>query len=491
MEKLYLHLPPKGVICSALFLLLSVINNIILLFQSPVAVGNDGYYYVIQVNTFLNRGDFYFSSQTPFVLWVFSFLALIWGDTVSAIKIGAIIFHVLLNSGLLILIFITTRNIWLGLLSMIIESLSNLHRFLIGEFLNNSGALVFLIWSFICIVRFFQTKKKGWLISFLFTLIGAVFSHRSIIPLLLMICASSALAYLYLYSTKRKEKIYAILLFGFAFLLPLFLSWQSVFKLPIWIESNFLKFPQMPFWSVSVAESSMLMLALGIFILLCWRIPESLKQNEEALLFLSVMVLSLLTTLNPFLDHTKGFLSIVGRFDSLAFLQTAIVIPTLFAILIKHSRRGALIFSLIFSILLFWSFFTPLPLAMRKGYLQKREKLVQELPEMRKKMCIKPLVIAKHGEQFLVTAISGISSQQKIPVHNEYECVYWLIHQPEIEYSLIFAESVVSVSGDFILVKDSAMRKAFEEMNNEERRLFMLSNPHLQELINVGRSNVR
>jgi hypothetical protein len=125
---------------SKFFLLISVLLLLLcydtfLLFRSSTAIGVDGYYYVIQVNSFLENGDIYFPSSTPIILYFLSSLSFISGDIVLGIKLGIIILEFFLYLGVFSLIKNLTKNFFIGSLEICFLSISGLHYFLSVSFL--------------------------------------------------------------------------------------------------------------------------------------------------------------------------------------------------------------------------------------------------------------------------------------------------------------------------------------------------------------------
>jgi len=298
---------------------------------------------------------------------------------------------------------------------------------------------------------------------------------------------SFAVLYAYLWlnyaaNTKRQVVFGLIILFLLAF--PSVLASQAFFVLPDWLLFELLRYPQNPFRSLILMESLMLLILSGATLAILFVKSEILRNSLSGLILVSIVVWSLLITLNPFLNHQTGIIGIVARLDALAYLQTAIAIPLLISLLFSNSKKIAPGIAGLFLPLLILRLFVPLPLGLRSEYLQTREKLSSELPVMRRQICEKPLIVAQHGEEFLATAILGLPSQQKPPVENQYQCVFWLIHQRKADYQIIFDKSIVSSNGDFTLVEDSEMKKDFEIMSIEERQKLISENPHLRFLFN-------
>ncbi|MGI8641506.1 MAG: hypothetical protein ACR2MG_16370 [Pyrinomonadaceae bacterium] len=456
-----------------------------LLFQSPVSVGIDGYYYVLQVNSLREFGHLYFPTNLPLVLYFLTAISFLTSDAIFAVKLGAIILQVLLCLGAAALLQTTTKNAWLAAFGVFLIAFSVLHLYFLSEFLSNLGALMCLIWSAFGIIRTLQTKKKPWLVFSGLMLFAAILSHRSAFGLIILISFAVLFAYLWLnYTTNTKQRF----IFGLIILLllvsPFVLAWQTLFTLPIWLSSELSKYPQNPFRSLNLMESLMLLIASGATLIILCAKPEVLRKSLSGLILLSIVVWSLLVTLNPFLNHQTGITGIVARLDALAYLQAAIAIPLLLSLLFPYSKKFAFVVVGLLLPLLILRLFAPLPLGLRTEYLQTREKLIRELSVMRRQICEKPFIIAPHGEQFLIMATIGVPSQQKPPLENQYQCVFWLIHQPETDYQTVFDKSITSSDGDFTLVEDSEMKRVFEMMSIEESRALVSKNSHLKFLSN-------
>jgi hypothetical protein len=159
-------------------------------------------------------------------------------------------------------------------------------------------------------------------------------------------------------------------------------------------------------------------------------------------------------------------------------LQLAVAIPLVLFILQRFSTKSAIIAGLIFLPFIIWSYFLPLPMALRSESLGKREKLVKELAEVKNSLCENTFILAPHGEQFVVTAITRIPSQQTPPIDSNISCLYWLIYQPKSEKKIDFSDSIKT--GDFVLVEDKFLLQTLEKLTAQDLRELFINNPHLQ-----------
>jgi hypothetical protein len=452
------------------------------LFQSSAATGVDGYYYFLQVETLRNEGHLYFPTNTALVLYLLTAVSYLTQDTILAIKIGAVLMHLLLALGVMALIAAITRNAWFGLCGLVITCFSGLHLYLISEFLSNLGALVFFVWAAWAIAKFVQKKRPVWLILSVSLLLAAIFSHRSMIGLIILNSSTISVAYLVMtasFKSHSKSLTLAIVLILFA--LPLLLAWQPFFALPLRLKEELLRIPRLPLRQVDLAERWMLVGFLVTTLLVLFRYRHVSLNNAAGLALVSMVLWGFALTLNPFLNHHTGVEGIVGRLGIISYLQVAIAVPILLSVLFEVSKTIFLIAALFFLALLALScfaYFAPIPLSLRTRYLQDREILVRELPKLRDQLCEKPFIMARHGDEFLITAALRIPSRSTPPTEQQ-QCVYWLIYQPPT--ALAFAPGSIGIpKSEFLLIEDKSLRQILISLDPRQYRQLLAVNSHLR-----------
>ena len=146
-------------------LALGLARDAYLLFSFSVAVGTDGYYYVLQVQELITHGRLYFPSDTPLIFYVLALPGILTGDPVVAVKISTLAFHLLLCVGIYALVSAIARNDRLGVLGGSVTALSAMHLYMIVEFIKNLGALTFLVWGAWAAFRCSQTRQARWGVS--------------------------------------------------------------------------------------------------------------------------------------------------------------------------------------------------------------------------------------------------------------------------------------------------------------------------------------
>lgn len=441
-------------------------RDCVLLFQFEGPAGVDGYYYALQIDTLKNSGNLYFSTFTPLILYFLTLLSFLTQNSILAVKLGALLIHASMSISAMALVTTLTRNSWFSLFGLFI-GLSNLHLYMISEFITYAGALTLLFWSAFCLLKAIQTRKYGWNIVSALLLILALFSHRSIIGILFIAGLVTLSAYLLM-----TRKIVGGLVTAFLFLFPLILSRQVVYSFPGGISNELANFPQNPFRSLIIAESLIILAVIIAAFAIVFFKREALRKDPSGIVLVSIALFCLLITLNPFWNHQTGLLGIVARLDLLIYIQAAVAVPVLLTLLYSYSKKIVLVPAALFLWLFVGSFLTQLPVGLRPEYLQAREKLSRDLSSMKSEMCETPYVIAQHGEQFLATYVLGVPAGQTRPTDDRYQCILWLVHGMKNENN--------SENEGSSLIEDSEMAEYLKALSNERRPIVMRNNPHLR-----------
>lgn len=459
-----------------------------LLFRYPVAVGADGYYYVLQIHELLNYGHLYFPTRTPLIFYALALLSLVIGNIVTAIKLGSIVLQVLLCVGIYALVSAITRNRWLGVLGGAIAALSAIHFFMIAEFVKNLGALTLLIWSGWSAVRASQSHQVRWVVLSVVLLVAAIFSHISIWAIALSFLALMLLLHwLIIRASSRHGRLAGLSVILLLAILPALIAVQKFVALPAWIAGEFFTQPR---WPISVASPvgkiemvALLFVAPAILFLIARH-----RQISPAPPFIPVMAAvalwSLLITLNPFLNHDVRQFGIVGRLDHLSYLQVAILVPALFY-LIRHVFRQAslLTFSLILVFVLA-SMSAPLPKGLQPIVLLQRAEMLRTLPLQKPQLRDNALLIARHGDEFIVTYSLDLPAQQLFPP-NRSRPVYWLLHHVKGQYltSNMIVVMDEGVDSCLVLVKHENLDQWLPVVDYDERKSLLAENPHLADYL--------
>lgn len=200
----------------------ALLRDVYLLFRYSAAVGVDGYYYVLQIESLYAHRGLLFPTTTPLGLYLLKAIRSWTNDPTSALKLGALAFHLSICLGIHTLVKLVTRSRLYALCGTAIVATSNLHLFFLSEFLSNSVAIACLIWS--ACFAFLAKQRKGKL-AFAGTGLCAsiaIFSHRSSIFLLAVFAGSFGLFRLIAFpdSTRSRKVIGWALLATLAFCSP-------------------------------------------------------------------------------------------------------------------------------------------------------------------------------------------------------------------------------------------------------------------------------
>lgn len=463
------------------------IRDAYLLSQHNVAVGIDGYYYVLQIDTLKNEHRLYFHTRTPFVLYGLGVINHFTNGSVAAVKAGAVLLHALLSLGIFALILSTTRNHWLSVLGAGLALISGLHLYMIVEFISSLGALTFLVWSVWAAVRWARTRKPAWLILLVVLLAAAVFSHQLALAVAIIV-AVSLLLFRGLVSFRSHGK------YGFAALIaviaiyfaPALAKAQSVIAIPESLLPELTAVPQWPIAYDHLPETLILAVFASLALALLLGPLRPWAGTIVGSLVGSVAIWSLLVTLNPFLNGTNGWTGTVGRLRGLAYIQVALIIPGV--IWLALSVRPKIVPYLL-AVLPAFAILTTLwasPLGLQSEYLLRRARLAQRLPYLKGAVPSDSIIIAAHGDQFLVSSALGIASQRAAPASTR-PTTYWLLDAPKDQMTRVDSVRVAEhPTSKTILVDGQALGSYLQSAPDIERRTLLIYNRHLSIAYNQG-----
>lgn len=454
------------------------------LFSFPHAVGADGYYYVLQINSLLTKGHFYFPTHTPLVLYALASISYLTGDPILSVKFVSISLHALMVLGIFAFVSATTRSLWLGLTGATLALASGTHLYMIAEYVNQLGAFTLLVWGGWCGVRALNTRSRVWMLPALACLVAAGFSHRSAFPLALT--GAVALALIYLLYLQSIDRTYRFIIWVALLLLwcaPAVLASQTFISLPTWFQEELLTRPGLPLGRAAVAEQIILMVVSPSVLILLFFQRHKSRDRLATVILGSVALLSLLITVNPFLNYSKA-MSFAWRLSVMAYIQVAILVPGLLW-LVYPSRKAALLIAAFVLPLMAGSRVYAQPFGLRSDYLSARAAMLQRLPLYRQQLEPNPLIISPHGEQFVVTHALDVPAQQKRPEDGQPRTVYWLLHSVRPNFLLPSVLVVMQErKGTYtVLAKDSDVRRQLKTLSEGERRWLLMNNPLLNEVM--------
>jgi len=469
-----------------LVLTVGAYGDYLVLFSSPAAVGLDGYYYVLQVDG-LTKGGLFFSSHTPVIFYYLACVRFFLGNTIIAIKVGTIILELMLCLGIGCLLIKVTKSWSLGILGAGYTALAGLHRFMIGEFVNNLGALSFIVAAIFCLesARQSANKRFWWLTgSLLFFLIG-IGSHRSAVFLFVAIglAACGGLALRKATRERRKWALLALLgLFVVMYFSPYLALVQPFIHLPDHLTRELSVNPRWPVTSYTIFDVvSVLWTAPLILMIVIKKSWNGLTDQFHALLP-GLAFFSIILNLSVFVNPDLIAFGALGRLQTLMYLQVALFVPYAIWLLGQTNRRHAA-YATAFSIpLLILSVYTSLPPGLQPEYLRHRERLIRALPGSVADIPRDSVIVAAHGEQFVITSLTGMSSQ-RILSQTKAESTYWMLH--EFPASLVRppVRSLMSQTdgSPSVLIRNDELWQLWPQMSPDVQQRMILSNLALRQ----------
>lgn len=458
-------------------------RDALLLIRYPVAVGIDGYYYVLQIDSLREQGRFYFHTNYPLVLYILTVFSYLIGDTPLAIKTGSLLLHTALCLGIFAVVNSITRSAWLGVMGGVLASASELHRYMIVEFIGNMGAATALVWCGWCVIRAARTRRVRWVVVAGTCLLVALLSHRSASVIALAFGGLLLLVrWVVTFREDRRSRWIVPTLMLVLWVAPAIVAAQPFVGLTPWLQHQVSVRPGWFLGRIALAEGIALLISAAATLIFVLR-SRTLTVDEVSVSVLSTLVAwTILVTLNPFLAH-YGLLEAGGRLRVLAYIQVAILVPCLLWLIGRVNRRVVPYALVPILLLLMVNIYAPPPYGARSEYLSRRERMLVRLPTLRGQIDPAAVIIAPHGDQFVITYALDNSSQHRPPSSEQRDEALWLLEGMEVAR---LSPSVVVLdqhSGGLstALVKDEQLRELLTSSTAAERRGVFIANPHVRQ----------
>lgn len=453
-------------------------RDVWLLFRYPVAVGLDGYFYVLQIESLHNNGSLYFRSSTPLVIYLLSALKFIVNDTVLILKLGSLFFHVALLGGVYAILVSLTRSKLPAICGTLIVAASSVHLFMLSEYLANAGGIAFFVWGSYFTIRAVQTRNILLKFSAISCFACAALSHRS---LAFAIGALAVVSLIYYLIAIADRKLWAGVIALALFVSPSVLAAQSFIVLPELVRNSLLASPQLPIGRVAILEKLLLLVCSLLFLFVTSR-KELRPQRLTNVVLGSVAMLSLLVTINPFFNRSAGWSSATERISALAYVQLAVLLPALLWLLAPFAKRLFPLVPLTAICFAALSFAKPLPYGLRDDYLRDRTSLLNDLKEKRHAITEVRTVIAPHGDQFLITYALGVPAQHRVRTGEDGSMAHWLV-QGFNEVGADSVEGLIVLNETTFLVPDKHLDALLRSKSIKAGLELTKDNPHLTDRI--------
>jgi hypothetical protein len=165
----------------------------------------------------------------------------------------------------------------------------------------------------------------------------------------------------------------------------------------------------------------------------------------------------------------------------------ALILPAVIWLVFSARRKFAFYVLAILPPFAILTALSPLPLGLRGEYLMRRAELAQNLPHYLDRVGEDSLIIASHGDQFMVTATLGVASQRLPPEDSESRTVYWLLDTSKDQSTALESIAVAEYpTSRTVLVEGGVLRSYFLSATDVETRKLISYNRHLTIAYNRG-----
>jgi hypothetical protein len=432
-----------------------------LLFRTPIALGTDGYYYIILAQHLLADRVLYYPTRTPAVLWLIAAVTRAIGNPIDAVKICALIFDIVLAGAIAGLMLAVTRRGWCAALAAVLVLLPAMHLFLLIEFVKNLGALAMIAVAALCAVRArgHGRRRAGWPLAAVAAGAIAVASHGMAwvaVPAMAMLYGLAAL--MLTRPAPRDRVVGAIAAVLVVWIATAALAWLP---LPASLGAEVLPSPAFPIRLANptgTIEAAMLLVAAPVGL---WVYATGLSASRSVRMLIGITALwTLMVTVNPCLNHTMRDFGIIARFDHAAFVQVALLVPALLFAGIETASPHMPLALAATAATLTAACVTPLPYGARHEFLAARAHLIASLHNI----TLPPhaQVIAPHGDEFVLTWCCGVDGVHEYRETMPPRPTYWLI-QDGAQISLIPHEELLRLDA---------------QMDADERQRLRVNNSH-------------
>jgi hypothetical protein len=396
------------IVGSAFIVCLVVIIDTRSLFQYSSALGHDGYYYAVQVEAIIRHKQLPYPTAYALPFWFLALISRVVTNVIVATKVGALVTHLLFSVFCGGIVLKMTRSRSLAVFSLGVAGIMRFDVLFLTEFLRQFMGLTVLLGA----VLLWISRRSWYFRGFsVLAVLASVFCHRSIAP---CIVAVALVSLLFRWLDGRNIPRLAAL----ALLVPL--VWSCLYALedglframPLWTAGP------LPVWGIAEA---ILVVVIGC-IAVMHRPELTVSSSRHYLVGASVAALGLVTVLGP--DFAQDLAVVGARLRLLCFASLPLTLPLSLHTL--SQKVGGIYLS--FAILAL-SAFTVIPLTpagITPSYMKRREELINSIPSLREELRSDCIVVAPHGDEFLVTFLLGRKAVHSIPTNAS--CVYLLVH---------------------------------------------------------------
>lgn len=426
------------------------------------ALGVDGYYYVVQARSVATYNHLYYPSKTPFVFLVSGFVTRVLNDAEFSVKIVALVLHLFTLVGLYRLLRSCTFPQRYAVFSVAIAAFLPQHVYLLVEFIKQLSSICFLFWGLSFLADFLVHRHPFKIIAFLFCFALMSLSHSA--GLALGIC--TLLVGVYAVVLSRRPVLIPVTI-SFAWLLIWILNVKALFEqqpLATAVLNASRSTASVTFFSVerlvlAVAGTA----ALSLIAIARTKLPPILVG-----LCGGTALISLALPSNPLLGLNSDV--ITGRIYILSYIMIGVLVPAI-SMLTKLTRIDALTWAYapILWLLTILCIVGPVTVhGATEHFMNRRLQLINQLELLNGKIVRDhTLVVADHGDEFLVSAVLGLPSQHSWADRTP-DRLYWLLTIPtDAQRVLMTGSTVLTSNGNraTILISESTLRSLWSSLS--------------------------
>lgn len=479
---------PRGehVLCGAALVLASALHLWAwggFLYQVPVAFGQDGYYYAIQIRSIMERGVVQYPTSALVPLYLLAGISTLGPDPVQATKAGAVLFLGLWLLVTYLLVTTVTTRPGYGLLACAVICSSRLHDAFVIEFVGNLFGIVSTLSAMLLSVQALRsgfTRRRLGLLAAL--AVVCVFSHKSSAFLVLLFGAILGTLFW------RDELRDWLCRFWFEIgCLAASCTWlyyasfhDRLFVHLPWLRQAFGP-PAWPFGPHSFGPESAGLASTVAFVavlLVAQRRRASGSRTVDRLFLSTLMVMAVVVCLNPFARYSSAGVGAMERLGmwSLAFLS--ILLPACLSLAVGHGRR-------LTGPVLALCLITVVAGRAERGLVGSSERFLRDRLDLWSVLADllpgpgRRVIIADHGMEFLVTYGTGapaVSRREAIEARSD--AVAWLLDVGGLRTDVTNGLGGRRV-GRWALVPEASMERWLATASGQELGALIRRNRHL------------
>ncbi len=466
-----------------------------LLLHWPVALGLDGYYYVLQVEAIRTDGVPWSRTFFSGDIYLITLLGLWSDDVVFANKVAALTALVGFVAVTYVLIHLVTESAGYGLLGSATAAFSPLRYYFAVEYL---GQLIGILWYAVAVClwvlaeRSVMSVRRGLYAAMAFTAAGAaLWSHKSGAVLLaatvLLVIGRGIWGR---FVTPFQSRYVLATVAGVSVLSAIVVLATVYGVIPStrpWLAANARPLPLPDLWGFSFApESLFLILTIVIIVVSGYSHVTRALKGHGAAVFPILLGMALLFCANPFLRYKTALNSASERMGLTALMWTPIVAVVLLRVLeltVPPLRARAAIAGALLCI----SLVPRMPFGAHDGYMKGRMALAQQLGSLRHALPSTVPITAEHGTQFLVTAVTGRESYSPARVREPVEGTLSLLRDRHHQLCPSLLENTYCLAG-WTLLPAEALRTWTTTAKSMEFLSIVNQNPQYSRRLAAGRT---